>query len=155
MMKKQITTLFLAVVLTFSLAAVGFAEEKQAETPVDPNATNLTAVYPLLEEAVPAVPVKPESLKDAKAVTEYIAAVDNYLKAVQKYIDGTTNDLNKIIGQRNKAIASANKVLRIITLFLRRINRNKRIYGIITVDTFNVSTVIILFISSILFKNTF
>ena len=47
MMKKQITTLFLAVVLTFSLAAVGFAEEKQAETPVDPNATNLTAVYPL------------------------------------------------------------------------------------------------------------
>ena len=97
-MKKQITTLFLAVVLTFSLAAVGFAEEKQAETPVDPNATNLTAVYPLLEEAVPAVPVK-------------IAAVDNYLKAVQKYIDGTTNDLNKIIGQRNKAIASANKVV--------------------------------------------
>ena len=92
MMKKQITTLFLAVVLTFSLAAVGFAEEKQAETPVDPNATNLTAVYPLLEEAVPAVPVKPESLKDAKAVTEYI-------------------DLNKIIGQRNKAIASANKVV--------------------------------------------
>lgn len=111
MMKKQITTLFLAVVLTFSLASVGFAEEKQAETPVDPNATNLTAVYPLLEEAVPAVPVKPESLKDAKAVTEYIAAVDNYLKAVQKYIDGTTNDLNKIIGQRNKAIASANKVV--------------------------------------------
>lgn len=86
MMKKQITTLFLAVVLTFSLAAVGFAEEKQAETPVDPNATNLTAVYPLLEEAVPAVPVKPESLKDAKAVTEYIAAVDNYLKAVQRSI---------------------------------------------------------------------
>ena len=106
-MKKQITTLFLAVVLTFSLAAVGFAEEKQA----DPTATNLTAVYPVLEEAVPAVPVKPESLKDAKAVTEYIAAVDNYLKAVQKYIDGTTNDLNKIIGQRNKAIASANKVV--------------------------------------------
>lgn len=112
MMKKQITTLFLAVVLTFSLAAVGFAEEKQAETPVDPNATNLTAVYPLLEEAVPAVPVKPESLKDAKAVTEYIAAVDNYLKAVQKYIDGTTNDLNKIIGQRNKADRKpANKVV--------------------------------------------
>ena len=46
MMKKQITTLFLAVVLTFSLAAVGFAEEKQAETPVDPNATNLTAIIP-------------------------------------------------------------------------------------------------------------
>lgn len=112
MMKKQITTLFLAVVLTFSLAAaVGFAEEKQAEAPVDPNATNLTAVYPVLEDAVPAVPVKPESLKDAKAVTEYIAAVDNYLKAVQKYIDGTTNDLNKIIEQRNKAIASANKVV--------------------------------------------
>ena len=81
------------------------------EAPVDPNATNLTAVYPVLEDAVPAVPVKPESLKDAKAVTEYIAAVDNYLKAVQKYIDGTTNDLNKIIEQRNKAIASANKVV--------------------------------------------
>ena len=97
--------------LTFSLAAVCFAEEKQAEAPVDPNATNLTAVYPVLEDAVPAVPVKPESLKDAKAVTEYIAAVDNYLKAVQKYIDGTTNDLNKIIEQRNKAIASANKVV--------------------------------------------
>lgn len=29
MMKKQITTLFLAVVLTFSLAAVGFAEENR------------------------------------------------------------------------------------------------------------------------------
>ena len=105
-MKKQFTTLFFALLLTFSLAAVCFAEEKQAEAPVDPNATNLTAVYP-----VPAVPVKPESLKDAKAVTEYIAAVDNYLKAVQKYIDGTTNDLNKIIEQRNKAIASANKVV--------------------------------------------
>ena len=111
-MKKQFTALFFALLLTFSLAAVCFAEEKQAEAPVDPNAaTNLTAVYPVLEDAVPAVPVKPESLKDAKAVTEYIAAVDNYLKAVQKYIDGTTNDLNKIIEQRNKAIASANKVV--------------------------------------------
>ena len=92
-MKKQFTTLFFALLLTFSLAAVCFAEEKQAEAPVDPNATNLTAVYPVLEDAVPAVPV------------------DNYLKAVQKYIDGTTNDLNKIIEQRNKAIASANKVV--------------------------------------------
>ena len=101
------------------------------------------------------MPVKPESLKDAKAVTEYIAAVDNYLKAVQKYIDGTTNDLNKIIEQRIKRLQALIKWLRIITLFLRRISRNKRIYGIITVDTFNVSTVIILFISSILFKNTF
>lgn len=110
-MKKQFTALFFALLLTFSLSAVCFAEEKQAEAPVDPNATNLTAVYPVLEDAVPAVPVKPESLKDAKAVTEYIAAVDNYLKAVQKYIDGTTNDLNKIIEQRNKAIASANKVV--------------------------------------------
>lgn len=110
-MKKQFTALFFALLLTFSLVAVCFAEEKQAEAPVDPNATNFTAVYPVLEDAVPAVPVKPESLKDAKAVTEYIAAVDNYLKAVQKYIDGTTNDLNKIIEQRNKAIASANKVV--------------------------------------------
>lgn len=42
------------------------------------------------------MPVKPESLKDAKAVTEYIAAVDNYLKLCRS-IDGTTNDLNKII----------------------------------------------------------
>ena len=99
-MKKQFTTLFFALLLTFSLAAVCFAEEKQAEAPVDPNATNLTAVYPVLEDAVPAMPVKPESLKDAKAVTAYIAAVDSYLKAVQKYIDGTTNDLNKIIEQR-------------------------------------------------------
>lgn len=110
-MKKQFTTLFFALLLTFSLAAVCFAEEKQAEAPVDPNVTNLTAVYLVLEDAVPAMPVKPESLKDAKAVTAYIAAVDSYLKAVQKYIDGTTNDLNKIIEQRNKAIANANKVV--------------------------------------------
>ena len=66
-MKKQITTLFLAVVLTFSLAAVGFAEEKQAETPVDPNATNLTAVYPVLEEAVPAVSVTGEQQVTGKS----------------------------------------------------------------------------------------
>ena len=91
-MKKQFTALFFALLLTFSLAAVCFAEEKQAEAPVDPNATNLTAVYPVLEDAVPAVPVKPESLKDAKAVTEYIAAVDNYLKACLLYTSDAADE---------------------------------------------------------------
>lgn len=110
-MKKQLTALLAVLLVTCSLAAPAFAEEKAAETPVDPNATNLTAAYPVLETVVPAMPVKPESLQDVKAVTAYIAAVDTYLKAVQKYIDGSTNDLNKIIDQRNKAIASANKVV--------------------------------------------
>ena len=109
-MKKSLAVLFCAVLFVASLSGPAFAEEKQ-EVPADPNATNLTVSYPVLDEAVPAMPVRPESLKDAKAVTAYIADVDRYLKAVQTYIDGTTNDLNKIIDQRNKAIANANKVV--------------------------------------------
>lgn len=109
-MKKRFAVLFCTVLFVASLAGTAFAEEKQ-EAPVDPNATNLTASYPVLDEVVPVMPLRPESLKDAKAVTAYIAAVDSYLKAVQTYIDGTTNDLNKIIDQRNKAIANANKVV--------------------------------------------
>ena len=57
-MKKSLAVLFCAVLFVASLSGPAFAEEKQ-EVPADPNATNLTVSYPVLDEAVPAMPVRP------------------------------------------------------------------------------------------------
>ena len=104
---------------------MSFAEEQKPEPPIDPNITNLSAPYPLVNEVLPTIPVKPESLNDIKAVTAYLAAVDAYSKAAQKYIDGTTNDLNKIIAQRNLSVQNANKVVEECNAFLEANKKQK------------------------------
>ncbi len=103
----------LAIALVLGGMTMAFAEEPTPApvVAVDPTATNLSVTYKSASEALPTMPVKPESLKDVKAVTAYIAAVDAYSKVAQKYIDGTTNDLNKIVAQRNLAVQNANKVI--------------------------------------------
>lgn len=110
-MKKIFIVMCFAIALVLGVTAMGFAEEQKPERPLDHNITYLSATYPLANEVLLSIPVKPESLNDAQAVTAYIAAVDAYIKAAQKYIDGTTNDLNKIVAQRNLAVQNANKVV--------------------------------------------
>lgn len=117
-MKKIFMTMCFAIALVLGITAMSFAEEQKPEQPIDPNITNLSAAYPLANEALPPIPEKPESLNDVKAVTAYLAAVEAYTKAAQKYIDGTTNDLNKIIAQRNLAVQNANKVVEECNAFL-------------------------------------
>lgn len=111
MIKKKLVSLALASMMLMGTSAICFAEEAAPEQKVDPNATNMSATYPTVAAILPLLPVKPESLNDAKAVTAYIQAVDAYLKAAQVYIDGTTNDLNKIVEERNAAISNANTVV--------------------------------------------
>lgn len=110
-MKKIFMTMCFAIALVLGVTAMGFAEQQKPERPLDPNITNLSAAYPLANEVLPSIPVKPESLNDGQALAAYIAAVDAYTKAAQKYIDGTTNDLNKIVAQRNLVVQNANKVV--------------------------------------------
>ena len=119
--KKMRTLLLLLCVLVVSFVA--FAEEKTA--PLDPNATNMSASYPSVEEKLPPFPVAPLSMNDAKVVTKYIQDVNEYLAQTQKYIDGTTNDLNKIIVERNKAIEYANKAINSYNDFIEN-NRTKQ-----------------------------
>lgn len=110
MKKKFIGVIILWLALLFIVNFTAFAESsKKGQT--DPDATNIAFPYPAVEEILPAMPVPPGNMKDAKAVTAYITAVDVYLKAAQKYIDGTTNDLNKIVEQRNLAVENANKAV--------------------------------------------
>jgi hypothetical protein len=124
-MKKIFMTMCFAIVLVLGVTATGFAEEQKPEQPIDPNITNLSAAYPLANEVLPPIPVKPESLNDVKAVTAYLAAVDAYTKAAQKYIDGTTNDLNKVIVQRNMAVQNANKVVEECNAFFEANKKQK------------------------------
>ncbi|HIU63538.1 MAG TPA: hypothetical protein IAB06_00650 [Candidatus Avacidaminococcus intestinavium] len=111
MIKKRIMALAMLVMLSSGYNVALAAEESVEQQTLDPTATNMEIVYPLIKEVLPPLPIKPANLQDAKAVTKYIADVDEYMKMVQKYIDGTTNDLNKIIEERNKAIGNANQVI--------------------------------------------
>lgn len=117
-MRKNIMKLYMVMALILGSTTLVFAEEQKPEQAVDPNITNLSVGYSLVNEVLPPMPVKPESLNDVKAVTAYLAAVEAYTKAAQKYIDGTTNDLNKIIAQRNLAVQNANKVVEECNAFL-------------------------------------
>ena len=114
-----------AIALVLGGTVMAFAEEQKPEQTIDPNITNLSVAYPLVNEVLPSMPVKPESLNDIKAVTAYLAAVDAYSKAAQKYIDGTTNDLNKIIAQRNLSVQNANKVVEECNAFLEANKKQK------------------------------
>ena len=107
-MKNRLILLIVVLFCAFSLAA--FAQEAQ-QRQTDPLATNLQSSYPSVDEVLPTLPAAPESMKDHKAVAEYMGAVDNYVKTAQKYIDATTNDLNTIVEQRNIAVQNANKVV--------------------------------------------
>ena len=110
-MRSKFTGLVVLCLGLLVMSFTVFAEDKKAERQTDPNATNFTAAYPTAEESLPAMPMPPENMKDAKTVTEYIKAVDAYLKASQGYIDATTNDLNKIVAERNIAVQNANKAV--------------------------------------------
>jgi|GEM_PF-488824 hypothetical protein len=124
-MKKTFMTMCVAIALVLGGTVMAFAEEQKPEQTIDPNITNLSVAYPLVNEVLPPMPVKPESLNDIKAVTAYLAAVDAYSKAAQKYIDGTTNDLNKIIAQRNLSVQNANKVVEECNAFLEANKKQK------------------------------
>ena len=126
-MKRTFMTMCVAMALVLGGSAMGFAEEPETVSvvAVDPNATNLSVSYKAASEVLPIMPTKPESLKDVKAVSAYIAAVDAYSKAAQKYIDGTTNDLNKIVAQRNLAVQNANKVIDECNAFLEANKKQK------------------------------
>jgi hypothetical protein len=124
-MKKIFMTMCFAIALVLGITAMSFAEEQKPEQSIDPNITNLSATYPLANEVLPPLPVKPESLNDVKAVTAYLAAVEAYTKAAQKYIDGTTNDLNKVIAQRNMAVQNANKVVEECNAFFEANKKQK------------------------------
>ena len=124
-MKKTVMTMCVAIALVLGGTVMAFAEEQKPEQTIDPNITNLSVAYPLVNEVLPPMPVKPESLNDIKAVTAYLAAVDAYSKAAQKYIDGTTNDLNKIIAQRNLSVQNANKVVEECNAFLEANKKQK------------------------------
>lgn len=126
-MKKKIAWLMTAFLLA-SGAGVFAAEEpaaaeaagaEAAAPAIDPAATNRKADYPSPEEALPALPVPPESgVKDAKAFLAYQQAVNDYIAAAQAYIDGATNDANDIIAKRNDAVKSANEAVNTYNSFI-------------------------------------
>lgn len=109
-MRSNPIRILIVAVIVCTVSFLAFAEEKQ-EAQTDPTATNMSALYPTVEEVLPALPVAPKNMDDAKAVAEYMTAVDTYIKSVQKYVDGTTNDLNQIVEQRNIAVQNANKAI--------------------------------------------